>query len=669
MATAWLLACAIAALAESRPAHAAGQPTLPATAPRSALLVFLAPGGRSAEPALARARGMSVGIMSASQGPFTAAQMLLDITQGTRVASSAYKQGHPPALALRVSGAGAGGTIEGWAAVRRRAGDAPQLLYPGLLASSIPQGAGYVGTSASRASGAIAAADRRGAVAAVSPGSASTLLARVAELRKRRSLVVSDLAPGALGLAQLRALAATRPAHELLIAVALVPDSSSGKLLWVGAAGLAGGEGRTLSSETTNQRGLLTSMDLAPTILAHVELATPSVMHGAPLRTGPRLSAADLPSLMARLRVVGGRRLKTLAFVLCAWAVLLLGAALAPGRAGARRAWALRTGALGVLWAPALSLIPAAVEPGAAAEYATIALACMALGALSDRLLGWPAAPLLPACATLVAFVWDALAGTQLLVRSVFGPNPLLGARFYGIGNELKSWLAVLVLAGGASVLHLAARRTAGAAASGATPWRRAVAVMVGAGALLAVVEGSARIGAGVGGVILVSAGTAVAAALLLPGPITRRRALIVLISPAAALVALAALDLLTAHGSGHFSGSILHARSTGDLRDVLVRRYTDAWHELRNHAMPAATALALVCAAAGVRARARVLAPVAAEPAWQAALAGGLAAGIVGALTEDSGPVLLVVAMLALACVTTYLWGRPPARASTREP
>ena len=122
---------------------------------------------------------------------------------------------------------------------------------------------------------------------------------------------------------------------------------------------------------------------------------------------------------------------------------------------------------------------------------------------------------------------------------------------------------------------------------------------------------------------------------------------------------------MLTAQGTGHFSGSILDARSTGDLRDVFVRRYTAAWHELRNHAMPAATALALACAVAGVRARARLLAPVAGEPAWQAALAGGLTAGVVGALTEDSGPVLLVVAMLALACVVTYLWGRPPPRVS----
>ena len=81
---------------------------------------------------------------------------------------------------------------------------------------------------------------------------------------------------------------------------------------------------------------------------------------------------------------------------------------------------------------------------------------------------------------------------------------------------------------------------------------------------------------------------------MLLPGAVTRKRALIVLISPMAGLVALAALDLATAHGSGHFTGSVLHARSAGDLRDVIVRRYTAAYDELKNHAMPAATALAL---------------------------------------------------------------------------
>jgi hypothetical protein len=53
----------------------------------------------------------------------------------------------------------------------------------------------------------------------------------------------------------------------------------------------------------------------------------------------------------------------------------------------------------------------------------------------------------------------------------------------------------------------------------------------------------------------------------------------------------------------------------------------------------------------------------------WEAALGGGLAAGIVGALVEDSGPVLLVVAVFALGCVLSYLWAAPVASGERRTP
>jgi hypothetical protein len=167
---------------------------------------------------------------------------------------------------------------------------------------------------------------------------------------------------------------------------------------------------------------------------------------------------------------------------------------------------------------------------------------------------------------------------------------------------------------------------------------------------------------------VLVCAGTAVAAVMLLPGPLTRRRALVTLAAPLAGLVLLALLDLATAHGSGHYTGSILHARSAGDVRDVIVRRYGGAWRELGNHAMPAATALALACAALGIRFAEQLLRPVRGDAVWRAALAGGLTAGVVGALVEDSGPVLLVVAVFALGCLLSYLWGRPRQPATPRS-
>jgi hypothetical protein len=629
------------------------------------------------ERELASVDGLSVGIMSATQGGYSATQLLLDITQGSRIASSGYTHAKPQALIMHTTGAGT--VVGGWRAALERAEGAPQLLRPGLLAAQIPGGAAYAGIAGTDELDGILAANRSGRLAAASPGSARTLLARIAALRQSRRLVVADLPGGTEGWADLRALSAERGAGELLLALQRARAARGHELLWVAAAGLPGGGGRALTSRTTNERGLIAAIDLAPTILRRLGLTPiPADMRGEELRTDGALRSASLPTLMARLRVVGERRLKALGCLLSAWALLLLLASArwstrgrpetpvvrvtgapargfrpprrrAPGSARAR-AWAMRTGALGVLWAPIAVLIPAAIEPSAAVEYATIALACLALGALTDLLLPWPRAPLAPALVGVVALTADALAGTQLLMRSLLGPNPILGARFYGIGNELKSGLAVLVLAAVAAALHPGAPRDR----------RAAVAATALAGVLLAAVEGSARIGAGVGGAILVSAGFAVATVVLLPGTVSRKRALIVLIAPVAALVALAALDLATAHGSGHFTGSILHARSAGDLRDVIVRRYTAAWNELHNHAMPVATAFALLYAGLGLLRRDRLLAPVAGDPVWRAAFAGGLAAGMAGALAEDSGPVLLVVAVFTLGCVAAYLWGKP---------
>jgi hypothetical protein len=624
---------------------ASGQGGEPATG-GSVVLAFLDGGER----ALASAHGISVGLMSATQGAYSSAQLLLDVGQGARVAASAYDPSRTPALTVELHGRAA--SVGGWPAALRRAGGAPQLLRPGLLGSSLPGGAGYAGIDGAGRLDAVAAADGHGRIAAASLGSAQTLLARVALLGTRQRLVVCDLPAGPAGVADLRALSRARPSRELLIAVERARDERGHELLWTGIAGLSGGGERELSSHTTNQRGLIAAVDLAPTMLDYLGVPVPADMRGERVETDGPLHGASLRSLQRRLRVVGGRRLKALGCLLAAWALLLLGALAAPGeRRDAARAWALRVGGLAVLWAPVAVLISAALEPSAAVEYATIALACLLLAASTDALLPWPRAPLGPAVVSILALVIDALAGTQLLMRSLLGPNPILGARFYGFGNELKSGLAVLVLAALAAALYPAVRSRHAAVATGVL------------GALLAAIEGAARLGAGVGGATLVAAGFAVAAVMLLPGGVSRRRVLVVLASPLVALVALALIDLATAHGSGHYTGSILHARSAGDLRDVIVRRYTAAWNELKNHAMPFATALALIYALAGVRLRARLLAPVGGDPAWLAALAGGLTAGVIGMLSEDSGPVLLVVAVFTLGCVCAYVWGRPTRR------
>jgi len=471
-----------------------------------------------------------------------------------------------------------------------------------------------------------------------------------------RRLAVAHLA-GAPGYAQLRSLVATRSPSELIVVVQPPRTARGHELLWSAVAGIGGGH--ALTSQTTEQSGMIAAEDLAPTLLGYLRLPVPTTMRGKPIRLDGGLDGAGMRSLKARLEVVYPRRLGALASLLAAWALLLstTGLALrsaakrgakARARARGNLAWALRCGALATLWAPVAVLLPAALEPGRAVEYALILATSFALGALTDALLPWPRAPVAPAVAAMVALSVDALAGTQLLMRSLLGPNPAYGSRFYGIGNELKSGLAVLVFAALAACLYPATRS------------RRSATAMVGAGALLACVEGPARIGAGVGGVMLVCAGTAVATVMLLPGRVNRRRALAALAAPVLGLALLALVDLATAHGAGHFTGSVLDARSAGDVEDLIERRYGAAWGELRNGLMPFATASALLLCAVAIRRRERLLAPVDCDPGWLAALAGGLTAGIVGALVEDSGPVLFVVASSALACVLAYLCGRP---------
>lgn len=473
-------------------------------------------------------------------------------------------------------------------------------------------------------------------------------------------LQVARLPSGRRGLADLRGLVAARRADQLILALQSGRTALGHELLWAAAVGLGPGE-RELTSQTTEQRGLIAAIDVVPTLLAHLKLPIPADMRGHPVRTDGALDGRWLRSLKARLEVVYPRRLPALGCLLAACAlVALLACAMSrsPRRPAAAKAGderrgrlhrALRVDALAILFAPTAMLLPAALEPGAASEYALIALVSLSLAALTDALVPWPRAPLAPALAAVLAFSLDALVHTKLLIRSLLGPNPAYGSRFYGIGNELKSALAVLVFAAVAAALYRARRS------------RRAAAAMTAAGGLLAVVEGSARLGAGVGGVVLVCAGTVVATALLLPS--RPRRALVlatIVASTPLGLGLLAGLDLATAHGSGHFTGSVLDAGSVGEVWRLVEERYEAAWEELGNGLMPLATVLAVLASVAAVRYRERLLAVVAGDPAWLAALAGGLTAGLVGTLSEDSGPLLLVSAVSALACVLAYLWGSP---------
>ncbi len=291
--------------------------------------------------------------------------MLLDITQGARVSYSAYRPAYPPSLASLALGPTPSARVSPWPEVLRRAQGAPQLLEGrGLLASSIPGGGAYAAphglgdsagssvecprqpkTSPATVDWALAA-NRSGKIAAVSFGSPSPRFSHASPVCVRlHRLVVADLPPGASGYSDLQALAASRPPGELLTAVQSAPDLPDHELLWSAFAGLppsrgtgssgdANGGGHTLTSQTTNQRGMIAAIDIGPTILDHLGLPIPADMRGKPVRLDGAFDGASLRALKARLVAIDPRRLPALGWLVLAWALLLGSARLPIARKG-----------------------------------------------------------------------------------------------------------------------------------------------------------------------------------------------------------------------------------------------------------------------------------------------------------------------------------------------
>jgi hypothetical protein len=603
---------------------------------------------------LMREPSLSVGLVSSTQGDYTKVQFLLDMTQGSRQSSTLYRPHDPPSVSVRREGGG--GRVSSWEALRRRARAVSETLVPGLVAGRIPGGAAYAGVDGLGAQPAIAAADEQGWIAAMSVGSPASLASRAQGLLREHRLVVVGVPPSAAGDTALAALVRTRAPPDLLIVVAApptppaatltIPSARFYKFTPIGVAGLGGR--RSLTSGTTHVEGLVAGIDVGPTVLAALGLPVPSQMRGEPIRTAPRLGARRLETLRDRWQRVRSRRRATLFAIVALGGVLLFVLGAARRRVAVWGRVARWTG-LAVMWWPTTALAVAYLEPRQpAVEAGLIGLGALALGLLSDRLLPWPRAPILPAAVGIGWLTFDLAQGSGLITRSILSPSLIFGGRFYGISNEYKSALMVLFLAGVA------------AAMAGRERSRRLATAMALVGAAFAVVIGSGRLGAGVGGVVVVGAGTAVATVLLLPGGITRRTVVVVLLVPVAALGGLIGLDLLTSAG-GHLQRDILRAQNANQIWELVSRRYQLIFQTL-SAGMIATSIVAAVAVAAAIRNRTLLYGSLARDPVWQAALLGGLAAGIAGTFAEDSGPVLFVHAVIALAAVTAYL-AIPPER------
>jgi hypothetical protein len=639
----------LAALLAAALLAAAAAPAVASSQPRALIAFLPAPGGDSHAllDELAARPSLALGLTSPTLGGYSPQQMAIDIGQGARISTRAYKSELP---AFQVVPLGTQARIAGWQDEVRRADAAPGDITPGLLASTIERAGGnvaYAGVTGAPRSEILAAANESGRVARFSEGPAATLADRAIALWRPGSLVVTRLPEGPEGTAALDKLLAARKPQDLVYVVQAPPERGL-RLLPSAVAG-PGYQG-VLRSGTTRLNGLVAATDVAPTVLQTLGIPVPKKMQGERLEWRAGHGAGYLRRLDSRLSAVLAHRSATLRVVLLSWIVLLAGMWLLRRRAGLRAA--ARTIFLAAIWLPALALLTAALAPSDAVEAIVLAVGSLALGAISDRLLPWPAAPLIPAAVSFLAHAIDLGLGSHLIALSLAGPNPKGGSRFFGIGNELEIVLAVTVLVGAAAALTMLPRRLA--------PRGFALACLVGA-----LVVGVGRLGADVGGVITFGAGGAAAVVASLPGGVTRRSLALAVVVPILAVAVLIGLDLLIG-GGAHLTRTVSSSSGPGDVAQVVVRRWRLSLAGLTNGTRPFSTALALLVLVAAVVWRRPLLAPLGGrhERVFAAGLVGVFFATVVATLANDSGPVILLLGAASLVLAAAYVHAAPAAAA-----
>lgn len=429
--------------------------------------------------------------------------------------------------------------------------------------------------------------------------------------------------------------------YDLLIAIAR-PTGKSDEPVAIGIAG-RGFDGN-LTSDSTRMDGYVLSTDVAPTILDRLGIAIPSQMSGQPIRAEGSDDAAAIESLVGRMDVISSRRGPVIGLNVVIWLVALLVVSLLSRGRLARPS--VRVVGLAIVYLPLVLLLGAALEPGETAERLLVLLLSPLLAGATLALLKGYRALAVASALTVVAYAADMIAGSPLTSLSLLGPNPGLGVRFYGIGNELEALLAVLAVAGTGAALAGFARSASGRTAAG---------VFVAVGLIAAFVFAAGRLGADVGAAIVFPVGAAVAA-VAVAGRGRRTVALAVIAAPFAVLALLALIDLLSG-ANAHLTRSVLDAGGLGDLADVAQRRLQLSAHSFARPVLLAFLPVVAAAAALAYVRRDRLRAWVEGVPAMRAGLLGALAATVVGTLANDSGALLLEIGAAYLLVFTGFAW------------
>lgn len=253
------------------------------------------------------------------------------------------------------------------------------------------------------------------------------------------------------------------PRRDRLMLVAPTPDPGEEqkgyKLSWVLLYGGEDGAG-VLTTATTRRPELATITDLAPTILQFFQIPSPAVMNGRPLYSLSN-QAGGLRNLLQRneeiFRTSTWRPWYIKGFILIQIIVISLATVTFLLRRFIRDAgWRLVSALLlSIMTIPLIFLLISPYQVPSFSVYLTVAVIFMVLTAgFLLRIFRHPLSPVvLMVTLTGLLLIIDIVRGSPRLSSSLLGYCPVIGARFYGVGNEYMGILIGATLIGWTGLL------------------------------------------------------------------------------------------------------------------------------------------------------------------------------------------------------------------------
>jgi hypothetical protein len=383
------------------------------------------------------------------------------------------------------------------------------------------------------------------------------------------------------------------------------------------------GDPRTLASDTTRRTGVVTDLDVRPTILEFVERPVPSDLDALPLRV-----VDDPPPLELHQRYLAMRRMTIpvqTAAALYVTAGGLFGIALIAMRRRVPRTLA-RAGAWVGLSVPALGVALLAAGHLPRLSYATVVpfvIGATAVGTLAFAPLARRDALLPPAAigvGVLLFFVAEAAARWTAALTPFLGGSELDGGRFFGLPNVFVGLLI------GAS-LYVAFRLPPG--------WGFALVVAV------ALFAGLPFAGANIGAAVSLLAAAGLWLSLRTRGRLGWREA-----GVTAAVVVVGTAVILFAHR--FLTATPTHVTRfeeatgwrLGDVWRTFTHRLSTGWHLIEQNPFALVPVIGLPATLLAVlRPPPPVRQAFRRHPAWRDALLVALLAGIVAYVANDTGP------------------------------